>query len=140
MDLRRLARRAWNRLCCVGYGVQARADAVAHVLRGHDLTWNDGCRDLWTGHLGCIVCRACADSSDGKTDVLFWSRRSGALHWLARLLCARLGHPEARHPQTGAGEDADGNPLWVDVEDEWYCFRCGAQLQGPVLLPERDRV
>lgn len=119
----------WDRLCCYGYGIRARWEALKHLLRGHQLRWRDDGIDLWTGHMGCIVCEECPDTAleDGKhVGVHLWSRDNRLLGWLGQQLCAYLGHPEHRHPQRG-----DGNEGWVDVESEWYCYRCLADTKGP---------
>lgn len=117
----------WDHACCVGYGIQARVDAIGHILRGHKLLWRGyGCIDPWTGHTGCIICEECPDSSveDGKhVGYVFWMRHWRWMNWVGQKVCAFLGHSERRHPQTG-----DGNGGWVDVPDEWYCYRCLADL------------
>lgn len=123
----------WGRLCCAGYGIQARAEAFVHLLRGHNLRWRGDCFDWWTGHTGCIVCEGCPDTSveNGKhVGCIFWCRTNRPLWWLGRTICGWLGHPELRHPQRGNGrEDAEGNPILVDVVDEWYCYRCLADVE-----------
>lgn len=114
----------WDHLCCVGYGIQARADAVWHMLRGHRVRWFGApcCIEPWAGHFGCITCVECPDSSvgeDGKHNgVVFWMNESRIVWWLSRRLCGWLGHSELRHPKVPL------MGLWAYKHDEWYCYRC----------------
>lgn len=117
----------WSHLYCLGYGLHARAEALAHKLRGHDVRWRGDCVDWWCGHTGCITCEACPDSTfeDGAhVGVVFWCRDNPLLRWLGQAVCGWKGHGERRHPQRGTGEG------WEDVLDEWYCYRCGADVSG----------
>lgn len=119
----------WSHVCCVGYGIHARTEALWHLVRGHRLEWRGGV-DLWTGHTGCITCVACPESSDGQSDVVFWSRYWRWINWIGEIVCGAQGHRELRHPQRWSGADnADGEPIMVDVEHEWYCYRCGAHVE-----------
>lgn len=120
----------WDNLCCYGYGIQARWEALGHLLRGHKLKWRGDCIDLWTGHLGYIECKECPDTAleDGKHVGLdLWMRHNRLIWWFARRLCAWLGHPEHRHPQH---MDTDLG-MSVDIESKWYCCRCLADTKGP---------
>ena len=120
----------WSRLCCVvGYGIHARADALWHLARGHRLRWRDNCAEPWAGMTGCITCYACPDSSDGETDVAFWTRYNPLLHWVGRTVCGWQGHRERKHPQRSVGwDDVKAEGIYEDVVGEWYCSRCLADL------------
>lgn len=120
--------RAWNRLCCWGYGWQAHGDAFVHMLRGHRVAWFGDCVDLWTGHLGCISCEACPDSrvENGKhVGAILWARDNAAIWWLGRFICRWLGHDELRHPQTWHCG------FMAYLHDKWYCYRCLEDIESP---------
>ena len=125
----------WDNLCWYGYGLSARLEALKHLLQGHRLRWRDGGIDLWTGFTGSITCEECPDTEmeDGThVGLILWSRSNRPLWWFSRKLCAWLGHPEHRHPQRYTGsDDAEGNPIMADIEDQWYCYRCVADTKGP---------
>lgn len=124
-----MRRRLANWLCCVGYGLEARLEAFHHILRWHRLTWRCDI-DLWTGHTGCIICHACADSSNGKTDVAIWCRNNMVLWWMGRTVCGWRGHAELRHPQRSLGwDDEKDEGIYEDIVDEWYCYRCLADVK-----------
>lgn len=120
----------WDHVCCVGYGLHARAEAFTHLLRGHRLKWRGGCIEPWTGHMGCIVCEACPDSSldeEGqRSGFVFWSRDWALMRWCAQHVCGWLGHQELKHPQR-----PDGTGAWIDIPEQWYCFRCVADVDAP---------
>lgn len=117
----------WDHCCCVGYGLQARIDALGHLFRGHKLHWRDSV-ELWIGVTGDIWCEECPDTplgEDGRhVGCQFWIRQWSFLWWLAGKLCAALGHPGWRHPKRWS---RNGDPLddgeMVDA-DGWYCIRC----------------
>jgi hypothetical protein len=115
------------------YSLQAHATALWHALRGHQVTWVSGCIDLWTGHLGCLLCEACPDTSlDEKgrhVGLAIWARSNLTVWWVMQRICARQGHRELRHPKRGGlmGQ-------WVYVHDKWYCARCLADVDAPPVL------
>lgn len=123
----------WDHLCCLGYGLEARCSGLSHLLRGHKLHWRDDV-DLWLGCTGAIWCEGCPDTSDGKSSLHIWTRSWDWIMWVAQIVCSILGHPEWRHPKrwngldVPTGEDDDLN--MVDIEDEWYCYRCGAHKES----------
>lgn len=111
----------WDNVCCFGYGLQARYDAMWHLLRGHKLRWRYQ-PNLWIGCTGDILCSKCPDTKD-KTDLVLWCRHNRWLNWLTQKLCALLGHPELRHPKVWNGvEPVEDN--MVDIEHKWYCSKC----------------
>lgn len=130
------------------WGLQARSDAVWHMLRGHDVRWGSECRELWSGHLGCITCEACPDSNideeGNRVGVVFWMRESVSLRWFGQRLCRLLGHSELRHPQRSLGWD-DAKDEWSteDILDQWYCYRCMADVKlppGMTIIPVREHI
>ena len=124
----------WDNLCCYGYGIHARWEALRHIMRGHQLRWRCDI-DLWVGSMGCIVCEECPDTQPeyGKhVGLSIWSRNNRLIGWLGQQLCAWLGHPEHWHPQRWTGKkDAEGNLVMADIEGEWYCCRCAVDTKGP---------
>jgi hypothetical protein len=108
----------WDHACCAGYGIQARASGLWHLVRGHRLHWRDNV-DLWTGCTGDIWCEQCPDTSDGVSDLGIWCRHKRWLHWCASRVCGWLGHDELRHPTRS--NDAG---VQVEIVDQWYCYRC----------------
>lgn len=117
----------WDHCCCLGYGLEARACGIWHLVRGHRLHWREHV-DLWTGFTGAINCEACPDTrmEDGEhVGLAIWMRH---WHWMMRVgqfVCGVLGHPGWKHPQqwSGLGDPCDDANM-VDVEGEWFCVRC----------------
>jgi hypothetical protein len=122
----------WDHACCVGYGIQARWEALGHLVRGHKLHWRYE-PDLFGGCLGDIYCENCPDSSIGDDGehcgIIFWCRSNAVWRWIAQAVCGHLGHPELRHPQRWSGTmTPDDEHVMVDVVEDWYCYRCGASI------------
>lgn len=120
--VQRWAKHRWDDIVIIGYGLQARWEALGHEWRGHEVHWRKYL-DLWSGGTGDIVCVNCPDSNDGQggCDVVFWMRTWRWMSWIGMRVCGLLGHPLFQHPKR---YDAY-------VEDEVYCYRCcwGGQLR-----------
>ena len=122
----------WDHACCVGYGLQARLDALWHLCRGHRLHWRDDI-EVWVGVTGSIWCERCPDTSDGVSDLIIWTRQWAVLNWAAARVCGWMGHPEIAHPQRH-NPDAPGG--YEVVANQWYCTRCAADVKPPTPPPQ----
>ena len=113
----------------VWLGVEARVMVIGHWLQGHDVRWRYK-PDWWVGCGGDLMCMKCPDSTDGKSDVMFWCRWKPWLTDIAQLVCSLRGHvSDVCHPQKGTGkEDANGDVIWEPIVDQWFCRRCGKEL------------
>lgn len=126
----------WDHACCVGHGLHARCDALWHLLRGHRLHWRDSV-DLWVGVTGDIWCERCPDTSDGQSDLIIWIRGWAWMLRVAQWICGLQGHRELKHPQRwNKQEPIEDKNNMVDVEGEWYCYRCFADVEKPEAAPE----
>ena len=101
----------WDDLCIVGYGVQARWEALSqHLLKGHSVAWVED-PEPWLGCFGSIRCKNC--------DLILWHRHSRWSFHASQWLCGLLGHPGREHWLDGStGLETDG----------WYCVRCCKDL------------
>lgn len=117
------------------WSIHAHADLLWHQLRGHKVRWGTDCIDLWIGHLGCLRCDECPDSSigdDGKhVGITFWSRDWRLLWRLMERICAWRGHgkPSQWMRWNGEGDSADDNNMVPT--GEWCCSRCSADVPAP---------
>jgi hypothetical protein len=118
----KLHKRAWNRMCIWGYGIQARGQYLSHLWRGHDVRFR-ACPDLWCGITGCIECNECPDT-DGR-GLSIWCRNNSLLWWFGKRVCGLIGHPGVRYPQK---PDGTGTGTWIDATDSVYCARCMSDM------------
>lgn len=104
----------------VWWRIEAHYDWVMHTLRGHKTRGYWQCWSLWVGHLGCLTCEECPDTSieDGKhVGLVIWMSNSNAMLWIGQRLCGLLGHQLFQFSKVSGGHYS---------EDQIYCYRCMA--------------
>lgn len=111
-------------------GLVARVHAVGHRLCGHQIKWRTNA-EPWIGCFGDIECVTC--------HTVFWCRHNRVWQWIARHVCAVVGHPGWHHPTEGGSYNNATNTIegGTPILRDWCCTRCAAWFEDRDTEPGR---